>query len=128
MKYKRDYDDEFQWTPVTEQNYWTINLTDVRKSYSSDKTTKNSANIADSERICAEGCEAIVDTGTYLVYGPQDAMNDLLSDMNLDSCDQKKDLPDITFEFTNTGANGEKEYVEVTMTPEDYVLHFKIDG
>ncbi len=44
--------------------------------------------------------------------------------MNLDSCDQKKDLPDITFEFETD----EKKYIEVTMTPDDYVLHFKIDG
>jgi hypothetical protein len=55
-------------------------------------------------------------------------MNDLLSERNLDTCDEKKDLPDVTMEFTTTGANGEKEYIEVTMTPEDYVLHFKIDG
>lgn len=55
-------------------------------------------------------------------------MNDLLSDMNLDTCDQKKDLPDVVMEFTNTGENGEKEFIEVTLTPEDYVLHFKIDG
>lgn len=28
----------------------------------------------------------------------------------------------------NYGSNGEVEYIEVTMTPDDYVLHFKIDG
>jgi len=31
-------------------------------------------------------------------------------------------------EFTSTNQNGEKKYIEVTMTPDDYVLHFKIDG
>lgn len=32
MKYKKSLDEEFVWTPVTEQNYWTINLTNIRKS------------------------------------------------------------------------------------------------
>lgn len=69
-----------------------------------------------------------MDTGTYLIYGPEDQINELLSDMTLDDCSQKKDLPNVVFEFIGEDNNGEREYIEVTMTPEDYVLHFKIDG
>lgn len=31
MKYKKDFDEEFKWAPISEKNYWTITLLDIRK-------------------------------------------------------------------------------------------------
>ena len=31
MRYKRSLNEEFVWSPISEENYWTINIRDVRK-------------------------------------------------------------------------------------------------
>ena len=31
MRFKKDFNEEFQWAPITEKNYWTIELMDIRK-------------------------------------------------------------------------------------------------
>ena len=55
--------DKFLFVPVTEQTYWTITIKDVRIKYP-DQPEKSG--------FCpVGGCKAIVDTGTYLIYGPQ---------------------------------------------------------
>ena len=85
MKYKYKIDDEFMWAPIVEENYWTISLIDVRKEKNIENEIKNSTEnkppirFVDKMRfsendikLCPGGCKAIVDTGTYLIYGPQD--------------------------------------------------------
>jgi len=106
MKYKRDLDEEFIWTPVTEQNYWTIAISDMRKISRQDAEMGRTQSSSYRNRICPDGCKSIVDTGTYLIYGPEDQINELLSDMVLDDCSQKKDLPDIVFEFIGESRSG----------------------
>lgn len=70
-----------------------------------------------------------MDTGTYLIYGPYDTVNNILADISIDSCKQKASLPNIVFElFGENSQTNEQQYISLTMTPDDYVLHFKIDG
>lgn len=69
--------------------------------------------------MCPGGCKSIVDTGTYLIYGPQDKINALLQDNVLESCDDIAKMPDIYFEF-----EGESGNFELKLTPEQYILHF----
>ena len=82
MKFKRSLDEEFLWTPIAEESYWTISLVDIKKSY--DKNWKNyettdGVNMAFKESlkdvVCPDLCKSIVDTGTYLVYGPPDQVS-----------------------------------------------------
>ena len=69
-----------------------------------------------------------MDTGTYLIYGPQDKVNNLLQDISIDNCKQKSKLPNIVFELLGEGKGDDQQTLTLTMTPDDYVLHFKIDG
>lgn len=122
MKYKRSVQDEFIWAPISEENYWTIALIDVRIEendfISSDRNRKN------RKKLCPDGCKAIIDTGTYLIYGPSEVLQNYFHEMSLDSCERKKDLPNLVFEFRG---EGDSKSIELVITPEDYVLQFKID-
>jgi hypothetical protein len=31
MRFKKNMDEEFKWAPISERNYWTISLLDIRK-------------------------------------------------------------------------------------------------
>ena len=78
IKYKRNPEEEFSWGPIVEENYWTISLIDVRKDYKNKSIEKNKflqidENTSDKNiKICPNGCKTIIDTGTYLIYGPQE--------------------------------------------------------
>lgn len=121
MRYKKSVHDEFLWAPISEENYWTIALYDVRF----EESDSNNIDRNNKKKLCPNGCKAIIDTGTYLIYGPGEILRKYFQEMSLDSCDRKKELPNIIFEF-----RGEEEgkNIELVITPEDYVLQFKIDG
>ena len=123
MRYKRSVSEEFVWAPISEENYWTITLLDVRIE-EQEESNRNNDN-RKQRKICPNGCKAIIDTGTYLIYGPSDILQRYFHEMSLDSCDRKKDLPNIIFEFKS---ELEGKSIELVVTPEDYVLQFKIDG
>ena len=71
MKFKKNMDDEFKWAPIIEKNYWTITILDIKK-YKND--VKQDDNEIVGNVLCPEGCKSIVDTGTYLIYGPSDQL------------------------------------------------------
>lgn len=77
VRFKNSLSDEFFWTPIAEESYWTISLLDVRKDYS--KSVKNSENEKGitldfkekrNDVACPHLCKSVMDTGTYLIYGP----------------------------------------------------------
>ena len=75
MRFKRKINEEFLWAPIAEESYWTISLMDIKTTY--DKTIDNNevittANFKQGNRdiACPDSCKAIMDTGTYLTYGP----------------------------------------------------------
>jgi len=107
--------DRFKFVPVTEKTYWTISIKDVRVKY---------PNKPESSGNCPkEGCKAIVDTGTYLIYGPESQVSNMLTHQ-LQSCTHHGAMPTFTFDFhVNTG----DEPVSLALKPIDYILKFNIN-
>ena len=81
MRFKAKLDEEFLWTPIAEENYWTISLIDIKKSF--DKNATNHENFKSSASFkqkmkdvaCSVPCKSVMDTGTYLIYGPPDQVS-----------------------------------------------------
>ncbi|CDR94412.1 aspartyl protease, putative [Babesia bigemina] len=69
--------------------------------------------------------KVIIDTGTYLIYAPQNMQN-LVSSLFVDSCDAKRNLPTLVFTVEGTGFGGNSE-IQLELTPDDYVLQFTDD-
>jgi len=79
MRFKAKISDEFLWAPIAEENYWTISLIDIKKV--SDKNSTNYESIRPNspafkqpfkDVACPTPCKSVMDTGTYLIYGPPD--------------------------------------------------------
>jgi len=105
----------FLFVPVSEETYWTIKLNDVKVQYPGKEMVSGFCPAND-------GCTAIVDTGTYLLYGPQDQVQRMLtSDIN--GCDHAQ-MPTIYFDFHTTGS----QPVILTLRPIDYILKFDNAG
>jgi len=121
------------------KTYWTINLNDVRvtypdlpsnsllQSHSTSNTfhrhnLKHQTKTSIIPRVCGHlGCETIVDTGTYLIYGPQDQVQTLLGGIgNVEDCNGIENLPHIHFDLSD----GET----LTLSPYDYILRFEVNG
>uniref|UniRef100_A0A674JH63 cathepsin E n=1 Tax=Terrapene triunguis TaxID=2587831 RepID=A0A674JH63_9SAUR len=51
------------WVPVTKQGYWQIQLDNIQ--------------VGGTVAFCAEGCQAIVDTGTSLITGPSKEIKEM---------------------------------------------------
>jgi len=108
--------DKFKFVPVTEKTYWTINIKDVRVKYPGKPES--------SGNCPAQGCKAIVDTGTYLVYGPEAQVSNMLTSQ-LQSCQHHGAMPTFTFDFH---VNNGDEPVSLTIKPIDYILKFHINS
>jgi len=113
--------EKFQFVPVTDRTYWTVTLLDVRVKYP-DGHVKSG--------FCPNNkCSAIVDTGTYLIYGPQAAVRSMLSTgdatTHTTACSDYTQMPDFLFDFY---AGESRPPVTLTLSPTDYVLKFSVEG
>jgi len=107
----------FGFVPVSEKTYWTIRLNDVRVQYPGKKAMTG---------FCpAKGCKAIVDTGTYLLYGPGAAVRKMLRRAKFAGCSSYERLPTFTFDFR---VDSGSPPVQLSLRPIDYVLKFDNGG
>uniref|UniRef100_A0A8D0BNI9 cathepsin E n=1 Tax=Salvator merianae TaxID=96440 RepID=A0A8D0BNI9_SALMN len=70
------------WIPVTKQGYWQIKLDNVQ--------------IGGKTQFCANGCQAIVDTGTSLITGPSEDIEQLQSLIGAKSVDGEENSDGMT--------------------------------
>eukprot|EP00462_Mataza_sp_D1_P008158 CAMPEP_0175164364 /NCGR_PEP_ID=MMETSP0087-20121206/26366_1 /TAXON_ID=136419 /ORGANISM="Unknown Unknown, Strain D1" /LENGTH=264 /DNA_ID=CAMNT_0016453375 /DNA_START=369 /DNA_END=1160 /DNA_ORIENTATION=- len=104
--------DRFSFVPVSERTYWTLNLQDVRVKWPGKPEL--------SGQCPADGCKAIIDTGTYLIYGPHETIHSTLMD-TIASCDTHTDMPDLLFDIVGS----DDELVTLKLRPVDYILKFR---
>uniref|UniRef100_A0A8C3XGF4 cathepsin E n=1 Tax=Cyanoderma ruficeps TaxID=181631 RepID=A0A8C3XGF4_9PASS len=79
------------WVPVTQQGYWQIQLDNIQ--------------LGGTVTFCANGCQAIVDTGTSLIAGPTKdikELQNLIGAVSVDGevrarCSSLDVMPDLTF-------------------------------
>jgi len=111
---------EFVFASVTHQGYWTIGIKDIVLKYPGTGEV--------STGVCRNGphgmCKAIVDTGTYLVYGPAGDVKGALRDIQTSTCDRVGSLPSLVFVLHNKDAP--TGTVNVTLAPHDYTLDFRV--
>ncbi len=69
-KYKLNKDETITWIPIMDHYYWTIALIDIRKEFEGFKNRIRISEKEDPIRMCPKGCNAVLDTGTFLIYGP----------------------------------------------------------
>lgn len=80
---------QFTQVPVAGEIYWAVKMTSVRTA--GDKSTL----------ACADGCAAIIDSGTSLIAAPSEviwAVEAMLGELKED-CSNLEDLPHLTFEL-----------------------------
>ncbi|XP_055270955.1 pregnancy-associated glycoprotein 2-like [Moschus berezovskii] len=87
----RFYRGELNWVPVTQTRHWQISMNHISMN----------GNVV----ACSRGCQALVDTGTSLIYGSTDEANNInkLLNAHVDnseyvvSCDALRTLPPFIF-------------------------------
>ncbi|NXE92803.1 CATE protein, partial [Menura novaehollandiae] len=101
------------WVPVTQQGYWQIKLDNIQ--------------LGGTVTFCANGCQAIVDTGTSLIAGPNKEikkLQNLIGAVSVDGeyavdCSNLNTMPDLTFTI-----NG----LPYTLSAQAYTLTQNGDG
>ena len=97
------YTGDFHYLPVDRQGYWQFHMSGLS---------------VDGKKYCDGGCEAIADTGTSYIVGPQDEIDKLNEQLGATGestfdCSQIDNLPPVTITL------GGKDFV---LTKDDYVL------
>jgi hypothetical protein len=88
------------WVPVSTPSYWQVEMSDI--------TIGNK-----KQSLCKRRCQVAVDTGTSLMAGPTDVVNEIISRLNVSSgCENYNALPDVGFVVGDHVLN---------LQPEDYV-------
>ncbi|XP_061263620.1 pregnancy-associated glycoprotein 2 [Bos javanicus] len=103
----RYYKGELNWIPVSQTSHWQISM--------------NNISMNGTVTACSCGCEALLDTGTSLIYGPTNLVTNIHKLMNarlenseyLVSCDAVKTLPPIIFNI-----NG----IDYPLRPQAYII------
>nr|XP_012958764.3 pepsin B-like [Anas platyrhynchos] len=106
---KRLYTGEIVWAPVTQELYWQVAINEFAIGGS-------------PTGWCSRGCQAIVDTGTFLLTVPQQYLNRFLQAVGAQEtsygyaveCSQIHSLPTITFVINGTA---------LPLRPSAYVLN-----
>jgi len=109
----------FNYAKVTDKGYWTIEIEDILLRYPNQEEPESTGVCRDREN---GRCTAIVDTGTYLIYGPQDQVNNQLGKVMVSACEDVKTLPDIIFQLY---AGDDVAPAKLTLHPHDYTLEFR---
>ncbi|XP_047927138.1 pepsin B-like [Anser cygnoides] len=94
---RRLFTGEIAWAPVTQELYWQVAINEFAIGQS-------------ATGWCSQGCQAIVDTGTFLLTVPQQYLNSFLQAMGAQEtsygyaveCSQVHNLPTITFIINGT--------------------------
>jgi hypothetical protein len=116
---------------VTEKSYWTIDIVDVELQWGEGESKSTGVCVAKpKDEGDPDGpkqnennrCKAIVDTGTYLIYGPKESVTKNLEKVALtNGCSSITDLPKVTFVFW---AGENQKPARLTLQPHDYTLEF----
>lgn len=88
------------WSDVVRESYWQVGVDDI---------TFNNAETG----LCHGGCQVAVDTGTSMLAGPSDLVEQLSNKLNAkEDCSNFHDLPTIGFKIKNKVLN---------LSPDDYM-------
>jgi len=76
---------ELFWVPVSTPSYWQVEMSDI--------TIGNKF-----QNLCKRQCQVAVDTGTSLMAGPTEIVNEIITRLNVSSeCENYDSLPDVGF-------------------------------
>lgn len=100
------YEGNFTYVPLTKIGYWQIKMDGID---------------VDGQKYCKGGCQAIVDTGSPFIYGPEEEIRRIKEQIGSIpyNCEGIRKLPTVKFFF-----NGK----EFKMEPEDYVYKTRTAG
>ena len=97
---KEFYEGEFTWHPVSEESYWQVEMKDILIN-------------GQNSNMCQGPCKLVIDTGTSIITGPSNDLENLLKMLPLDSCEETDNLPVIGFSIGDT---------VYEMKPSDYII------
>jgi len=97
---------EMQFHNVVEKKYWSLNFTSMQQ--------------VGKDKIDMSRYNAVIDSGTSVIVGPQKLIDELSVDIKVHRmCKGIEELPDIVFTLDN---------IDYTLTYKDYVISVESDG